>query len=535
MRGGSASIVSDPSILSSIRLIDFKKFSELGCCPRFPENADLVITADQFTPETFNQSLIVFISHCWLRGSPTSEGWDGRPHPDTVEHGKHKLCVEGIQQVWSILAPGMTDCYVWIDYGCIDQDGDPAGELKQLDLIIQLCDVMFTPIFDKDPKAWDFPKTIHNYYDDYKSPSWNDSHLSASYLHRGWCRVEMFYAVNIPLLTDSEERRSKFTKGLLFHRSGGRRPHILYGSKEQSTKGAPKLLPPLSNSFFEKYHPEKGLVSKPSDTAIIQRLVQELLPFMKTVAEGYSGETKDGQPHGKGRYIYGNGDLYEGEFKDGKISGKGKFTFANGHMYDGEWVLGKRQGHGTFLYANGNVYIGQYKENKRHGKGRYDYANGDRYEGEYKIDVMSGHGVYSYSNGDRYEGNFQSDQKNGKGKYTYHNGNVYEGDWKDGKRHGKGKLTYANNDCYEGDFVNGVREGRGKFVIANSGDVYEGGFHEDRMHGKARYLHKTSQDRFEGEYKEGKRNGKGKITHSDGTSEEVEYSEGVIVNEKKKK
>jgi hypothetical protein len=44
----------------------------------------------------------------------------------------------------------MEECFIWCDYGCIDQSKDPAGELKQLDKIMELCDCIFTPIYDKD-------------------------------------------------------------------------------------------------------------------------------------------------------------------------------------------------------------------------------------------------------------------------------------------------------------------------------------------------------------------------------------------------
>jgi hypothetical protein len=50
---------------------------------------------------------------------------------------------------------GMANCYIWLDYGCINQDGDPAGELKQLDDIVKMCDCILTPIVDKDWESWE--------------------------------------------------------------------------------------------------------------------------------------------------------------------------------------------------------------------------------------------------------------------------------------------------------------------------------------------------------------------------------------------
>jgi hypothetical protein len=475
--GGSSSILSDTDVLSSIRLIKFDDFKSLGRFPRYPEDQSVTLTLDQITEEIYNTSLIVFVSHCWLRGWDGAEGWDGRPHPDNAEGGKYHLCTEGIEKVMKIMAPGMEDCYIWVDYGCINQDGNPCGELKQLDKIIQICDCIFTPIFDKDPNAWEFPKTIHNYYEDYKSSSWNGH--AGSYLGRGWCRIEMFYAVNIPVLEDKEERRQKFANGLAFHRNAGRRPHILYGSKESLTKfrGAPKVLPPLQNSYFEQYHPEKGNLTKDSDRETISKLIEELKPFMKTAKEGYEGEKspKDGAYHGKGKYTYANGDIYTGQFQAGKMTGRGRFVFANGHIYDGEWKLNKKDGKGKFFYANGNMYVGEFKENKRHGHGRYVYASGDVYEGDYRMDLMTGKGTYQYaSTEDKYEGEFHHDLKQGQGKLTFKNGDYYEGEWKENKMNGKGVFYTVNTqNRFEGSYLNGKRHGKGKVVKAD-GTVEEG-------------------------------------------------------------
>jgi hypothetical protein len=73
-------------------------------------------------------------------------GFDGRPHPDNAEHDKYALCVDGITQLKANCASVLPFCYVWLDFGCINQNGNPAGELKQLDKIVQSSDCIFTPI-----------------------------------------------------------------------------------------------------------------------------------------------------------------------------------------------------------------------------------------------------------------------------------------------------------------------------------------------------------------------------------------------------
>ena len=41
--------------------------------------------------------------------------------------------------------------------------------------------------------------------------------------------------------------------------------------------------------------------------------------------EAYTGEYKDGQPHGKGAYTWPNGEIYEGDFINGVKHGKGRW------------------------------------------------------------------------------------------------------------------------------------------------------------------------------------------------------------------
>jgi hypothetical protein len=392
--------------LPPIRFINFDDFEALGTFPRFPENRDLTRILGSFDMET---SVIVFVSHCWLRGWDGAEGWDGRPHPDNATGDKYKLCVEGIKQIMKLLAPGMKDCHLWLDYGCIDQNGDPAGELKQLDKIVEICDCIFTPMYDNDHDKWVLPSIGKNIFEDYKSPAWNGN--NSSYLNRGWCRVEMFYAVNIPLVEDSGERRGKMKAGLLSHRMGGRRPHLLYGSKESAERGAPRILPPLQNSYFKAYHPENGSLTKAEDRDKIQRLVNELRPYLKTVKVEYEGELKDGKRHGKGKYVYANGAVYEGDWKDDKRHGSGNFVCANGAVYEGEYRADMRHGIGKYIHDDGAVYEGNWKDHKKDGKGKCKYANGSEYEGDWKDDMRHGKGIELTADGTTYEGDWKDDEK----------------------------------------------------------------------------------------------------------------------------
>lgn len=400
----------DDDILPPIRLIDFNKFIECGSFPRYPENQNITTTLDAVMDHR-DSSLVIFISHCWLRGYAGAEGYDGRPHPDSKNGDKFRLIVDGIKKINQILAPDMKYCYVWLDFGCMDQDGNPAGELKQLDKIIQCCDCLFTPIFDPDWQSWDFPSGgITNHYKDYKAKLWNDGDFA--YVNRAWCRVEMFYASNIPLLESHESRLRSFKAGLGSHARNGVRPHILYGDRECSRFVAPIILPPLQNSYYEQLNPLKGKLSVSSDMIYIEQLIKALEPYKKIQKEGYKGEyNKNGLRHGKGISKYASGEVYDGEFKDDKRHGKGIYKYPSGSVYDGDWNNNKKNGKGTFQYASGDVYDGEWKDGNMHGKGIYKYASGAVYDGEYKYDKKHGKGTYKYASGAVYDGDWNDDKK----------------------------------------------------------------------------------------------------------------------------
>jgi hypothetical protein len=307
--------------LPPIRFISFELFRAVGSFPRFPDNSNICVNLDDIDVEN---SLLIFISHCWLRGWSGAEGWDGRPHPDNATGGKYELCVDGIEQIMKYQAPGFERCYLWCDYGCIDQDGDPAGELKQLDKIVGVCDCLFTCIYDADHASWSLPGTGKSLFEDYQSSGWRGN--SYSYVNRGWCRVEMFYGANIPLNEDSEGRRLKMRAGLLHHRSCRRRPHLLFGSKHKAGLITPDLLPPLQNSYFDEYHPVKGCLSVASDKDKIIQLVKDLEPYMRKVDAGLTfDDDSDSQAMiRKGKCVYPSGNVYVGELVNNKPHGYGK-------------------------------------------------------------------------------------------------------------------------------------------------------------------------------------------------------------------
>jgi hypothetical protein len=140
---------------------------------------------------------------------------------------------------------------------------------------------------------------IGTWYKDYTVDGWNQ--LQYGYVNRGWCRLEMFYASNMPLdITESKLKKLKY--GLLHHLSQGVRPHLLFGTSELQNLRQPVILPPLQNAFYEQLDPVKGhLTNEAHDRPKIEKLVEGLKNYMQFIKEGYEGETDTkGQKHGKG-------------------------------------------------------------------------------------------------------------------------------------------------------------------------------------------------------------------------------------------
>jgi len=74
----------------------------------------------------------------------------------------------------------------------------------------------------------------------------------------------------------------------------------------------------------------------------------------------YTGEWKDGQPHGHGEWKAAEPscESYVGDWKCGKKHGFGIIKLANGDSYEGDWADGKFQDRGKYVYANGDEFMG---------------------------------------------------------------------------------------------------------------------------------------------------------------------------------
>lgn len=531
--------------LTPIRFMNYKDYAEFKSCPRFPE-------CKTYTLDTIdrNTSLLIFVSHCWMRGSRDAEGWETRHHPDNAAGDKHRLCVNGIKLLKEQFAPGMKDCFIWYDYACMNQDNkDLSDDLEQYDKIVECCDTIFTPLVDHIEMI-EGESITGGLFGKFKAKLWNEG--PTAYLNRAWCRVEMFYASVIPPMGEKtyiEERAAKFTAGLAAHFSQGRRAHALYGTREDKEKFI-RFLPSLQYFYFDEFHPLKGVLSVESDRKYIVSLIQALQRYAKPPA-GYVGEKNEqGQYHGRGTLINEDGSIYDGEWRNGLQEGQGIFKYVDGGVYVGQWVADFACGYGEMDFAEGATYKGEWKEDARDGHGWMRFATGNVYEGEWRNDASCGAGVMKYANGDTYEGQWKDDLPEGKGIMRWANGNVYEGDWKNGSRHGHGVLTmpgnvvcdvdwvegriegrglmkYANGGVYEGELVDSARSGQGVMTYPEGG-VYRGEWSDNHKHGQGVYDNGQGEV-YEGEWRQGLKCGRGKMTMiSDAVGLDEEGAEVVL-------
>jgi hypothetical protein len=197
----------------------------------------------------------------------------------------------------------------------------------------------------------------------------------------------------------------------------------------------------------------------------------------------YTGPMVDGDPNGRGRYVYHFGAVYDGEFLRGQYHGKGEYTDKEKNRRIGTFVLGKLEGDGKIIYANGDRFQGRFENDVWEGYGTLMWADGSRYSGDFRGGRRTGYGVYFWADGTCYEGEFLNGECHGLGTKTLANGATCEGLFCNGKLSGKGTYRFPTGAFYTGQFQDSLFQGYGEYHFSD-GAIYKGNFEKDQRTGQ---------------------------------------------------
>jgi hypothetical protein len=123
-------------------------------------------------------------------------------HPDNEHNDQYRICISGLSKLKAQHLENFEKIYIWMDYCCLDLTPAHIDQtLNELDLqsIMACCDSVFTPLYDTDVE-WEFPSEIQHFHEEYNPPSWSKD--GSSYMNRAWCRMELLFANNVPLMRD---------------------------------------------------------------------------------------------------------------------------------------------------------------------------------------------------------------------------------------------------------------------------------------------------------------------------------------------
>jgi len=181
--------------------------------------------------------------------------------------------------------------------------------------------------------------------------------------------------------------------------------------------------------------------------------------------DNYFGYLRDGRPHGRGVYVYADGNRYEGEWRNGLPHGSGRFVFNDDSRYEGTFEDGAIV-YGSAIYTNGDRYTGTFQRvqfvgtdivsSQPSGSGSLIFANGNRYDGEFFSGDPFGLGTFTHATGTTCRGYFlNSNFDSHEATCTYTNGSSYRGELRFARPHGTGTMTRPDGTQISGAFRNG--------------------------------------------------------------------------------
>ncbi len=165
----------------------------------------------------------------------------------------------------------------------------------------------------------------------------------------------------------------------------------------------------------------------------------------------------DGARHGHGVCTYSDDHKYTGEWRDDQKNGRGKYVLSKGDFSEGVWENDKQIGRGKEV-LRGCVYEGEFKDNFWHGSGKEIRTDGSFYEGEFKDGKWHGKGCHFLDDGSIYEGEWEEGTMHGRGREMHGDSSMtYEGEYNNDNWHGRGKVSYSSGEVYDGQWIDGQR------------------------------------------------------------------------------
>ena len=300
-----------------------------------------------------------------------------------------------------------------------------------------------------------------------------------------------------------------------------------------------------------RYQPEKEAspapVSKPAPQTGSTASKAETINYPS--GGSYTGETKNGQPHGFGTMSYSYSDYkkrdyYSGYWQNGQRHGQGKLVYRDGKVEEGVWsantLLSPRKADAKPASAKPKAPEAKPASAKpkapeaKPAPAKPKAPEAKPAPVKPKAPEQKGE-IITFPNGNVYEGEVLDGKPHGQGTMTYAKDNKskmvqYVGAWQNGKRHGQGRLTWNDGDAFEGLWVDGSREGHGVYRW-HSGNVYDGEWKQGKRCGQGKMTW-TNGNVYEGAWADGKRSGHGVLRCADGSVQEGEWV-GDLLREKK--
>jgi hypothetical protein len=281
------------------------------------------------------------------------------------------------------------------------------------------------------------------------------------------------------------------------------------------------------------------------DGMIIDNMMSGYGKIQYANGHSYIGQHINGKRNGKGIYSFIN-SWYEGQFKDDFKDGIGKMKYTPGEdIYIGSFKNDKQHGRGMYLYDNGDVYIGLFKFDN-FCQGTLTYMNGNQFQGSFKRNNFNmGVFTYKYTSDDNHDcldlnRSEQNEEQNvhQESSLVIENSELleidtanitatYVGSYKNNKRHGYGILSHVDGEVFAGAFKRDLMHGRG---IISHKDVpyYHGSFKHGKYDGLG-CIEKSDGEMYIGYFKKNRRNGIGIWVDRSGMGHQLVYRKEQLI------